>query len=431
MIHSATEFEIIQNAVLNPTREGRIRSGFWKNSVEYLSYGEVFCCYNMKFSTNTIQIGNEPNLLEGGSGDVTIPIHLSTTFARKKVYIPTAGYDYSRSGNPTRFALERNLAVLENAKHAFAFSSGLAAIVNILLLFKPGDHIVAIDNIYGGTYRLFKQVFERWGLEVTFADFVSGDDMMHYVKKNTKLIFLESPTNPLMKIIDLASVAEAAKGKDILTVIDNTFATPYWQKPLDLGIDIAVHSATKYIGGHSDVTAGCIMVNREDLAKKIGFLQNAVGAVLSPFDSYNLLKGIKTLPLRMEKHELNAKKIVAFLCKQNQIRKIYYPGLPTHPHYKIAKKQMGGFGGVLSIELQGNIATAIKFLESLQVFRLAINIGEVVSLAEHPASMTHASVPKRDREACGLNDTLIRLSVGIEDAEDLVNDLAQALNKIA
>jgi len=384
----------------------------------------------MKFSTKAIHIGNEPNLQEGGSGDVIVPIHLSTTFARKKVSIPTAGYDYSRSRNPTRDALEKNLAALENAHYAFAFSSGLAALTNVLLMFKPGDHIVSIDNVYGGNFRLFKQVFAQWGLEVSFVDFVTGDDIKKYIRPYTKLIFLESPTNPLMKIIDLASVASVAKQKKILTLVDNTFATPYWQKPLDLGTDIVLHSATKYLGGHSDVTGGCIMVNDKALADRIGFLQNAIGAVLSPFDCYNLLKGSKTLELRMKKHEENTLQVVEFLSKQKKVKKIYYPGHPSHPQYKLAKKQMKGFGAVLSLELHGNRETVRTFLESLQLFYIAINIGEVASLIEHPATMTHAAVPKAEREKCGLSDTLIRLSVGIEDVEDLIADLSQALDKV-
>ena len=384
----------------------------------------------MQFSTRAIRTGSDPNLKEGGSGDVVVPIHLSTTFARKNVYIPTAGYDYSRSGNPTRTALERNLASLENAKYGFAFASGLAAIANILLLLKPGDHVIAIDNIYGGNFRLFKQVFSQWKLEVSLVDFVKGKELEEYIKPNTKLIFLESPTNPLMKIIDLASVAKIAKKRKILTLIDNTFASPYWQKPLDLGIDMVVHSATKYLGGHSDVTAGCIMVNDEELAKSIGFLQNAVGAILSPFDSYNLLKGIKTLALRMEQHEKNTQKVVAYLAKHPKVKKIFYPGLVSHPQYKIAKKQMKGFGAVLTIELYGKLETTINFLESLRLFHIAINLGEVASLIEHPASMTHAAMSKKDREACGLSDTFIRLSVGLEDAGDLIDDLAQALKKV-
>lgn len=388
---------------------------------------------NMKkvkgFSTEAIHIGNEPNLKAGGSGDVVVPIHLSTTFARKNVYKPTGGFDYSRSGNPTRFALERNLAVLENGSRAFAYASGLAAITNILLLLKQGDHIVSIDDVYGGTRRLFTRVFERFGLEFTYADFKDGNGFKKHIKNNTKIAWIESPTNPLMKIVDIKSVAKEAKKKNVLTVVDNTFASPYFQRPLDLGGDIVVHSMTKYIGGHSDMVGGCIVVKDKKLAENIYFHQNAVGAILSPFDSYSAIKGIKTLPIRMQKHEENAKKIVEFLTKHRKVKKIYYPGIPSHPGYKIAKNQMGGFGAMMSFELHGNIKTAIKFLESLKIFAIAESLGAVESLAEHPASMTHASVLKKEREKIGLSDTLIRLSIGIEDGEDLVEDINQALKK--
>ena len=384
----------------------------------------------MKFSTSAIHTGNEPNLKEGGSGDVVIPIHLSTTFARKKVGQPTGGYEYSRSGNPTRHALEKNLASLERGKIAFAFASGLAAITNVLLLLKRGDHIISIDDVYGGTRRLFKQVFERFGLEFSFINFVIGKDIQKYIKPNTKLIWIESPTNPLMKIVDIASVCQMARSRKILTVVDNTFASPYFQKPLLLGADIVLHSMTKYIGGHSDAVAGCVVLNDREIAARLKFLQNAVGAILSPFDSFQVLKGIKTLALRMNQHEENAQKIVHFLAKNKKVEKIYYPGLSTHPGYDIAKKQMSGFGGMLSFELKGDLKKSIKFLESLKIVSVAESLGVVESLIEHPVSMTHASVPKEDREKIGLTDTLIRLSVGIEDIKDLVADLERALEKI-
>jgi len=384
----------------------------------------------MKFSTSAIHTGNEPNLKEGGSGDVVVPIHLSTTFARKKVGQPTGGYEYSRSGNPTRYALEKNLAALENGKYAFAFSSGLAAITNVLFLLKSGDHVISIDDVYGGTRRLFKQVFERFGLEFSFENFVTGKDIQEYIKPNTKLIWIESPTNPLMKIVDITSVCQMARSRKILTVVDNTFASPYFQKPLSLGADIVLHSMTKYIGGHSDVVAGCVVLNNKEITERLKFLQNAVGAILSPFDSFQVLKGIKTLALRMKQHEENAQKIIQFLVKHKKVEKIYYPGLSTHPGYDIAKKQMSGFGGMLSFELKGDLKKSTKFLESLKIISVAESLGVVESLIEHPASMTHASVPKKDREKIGLTDTLIRLSVGIEDVEDLITDLKQALEYI-
>lgn len=382
-----------------------------------------------KFATKAIHIGSEPNLKIGGSGDVVVPIHLSTTFARANVYKPTAGYEYSRSSNPTRHALERNLASLENGKFAFAFSSGLAAITNVILLLQTGDHILSIDDVYGGTRRLFTRVFKQFGLEFSFIDFEKGEDIKKHFKSNTKMVWIESPTNPLMKIVDIVSVCSEVKGKKITTVVDNTFASPYFQKPLDLGANIVIHSLTKYLGGHSDVVGGGVVVKDKILAEKIKFLQNAVGGILSPFDAYSVLRGIKTLEIRMRKHEENAKKIVAFLSKNRKVKQIYYPGLSSHSGYEIAKKQMTGFGGVLSFELSGNLHTAIKFLESLKIIAIAESLGAVESLIEHPASMTHASVPKEDREKIGLSDTLIRMSVGIEDAGDLIADLSQALDQ--
>lgn len=385
----------------------------------------------MKFSTKTIHVGNSPNYKEGGSGDVVVPIHLATTFAREKVDMPTDGYDYSRSGNPTRSALEKNLADLESGTFAFAYSSGLAATTNVFLLLSPGDQVVAVNNIYGGTYRLLEQVFGRWGLTVTYAPFSNGKELLPYIRNNTRCIWLESPTNPLLNVVDIASVVKQTKKRGIVTVIDNTFATPYLQNPLTLGVDIVVHSATKYLGGHSDVTAGAVIVKREDLGARIGFLQNAVGAVLSPYDSYQLLKGIKTLPVRMDKHLSNTKKVVSFLTKQKLVKSIYYPGLPTHPGFGVAKKQMKGFGAMVSFELHGSEKTAKKFLESLRLIHIAISLGAVESLIEHPASMTHASVPREERIKAGLSDTLIRLSVGIEDVDDIVSDLRQAFSRIS
>lgn len=382
----------------------------------------------MKFSTKAIHVGNEPNLKE--SGDVIIPIHLSTTFARKKVYKPSKGYEYSRSGNPTRYALEKNLIALENGKFAFAFSSGLSAITTTLFLLKKGDHVISIDDVYGGTRRLFTKVFEQFGIKFSFINFSKGEDVKAHIKSNTKMVWIESPTNPLMKIVDITSVCNILEKKGIITVVDNTFASPYFQKPLDLGADIVVHSMTKYIGGHSDAVAGCIVVNDKTLAERIKFLQNAAGGILSPFDSFSILKGIKTLSLRMERHEKNTKEVISFLKHHRKVKNIYYPGLSSHPGHGIAKKQMSGFGGMLSFELYGTLNTTIAFLESLKLIMIAESLGVVESLIEHPASMTHASVPKEEREKIGLTDTLIRLSVGIEDSEDLIEDLSQAFDKV-
>lgn len=384
----------------------------------------------MKFSTKAIHVGGEPNFKDGGTGDVVVPIHLSTTFARKKVNVPTAGLEYSRSGNPTRFALEKNLASLENGKFAFAYASGLSAITNILLLLSKGDHVISIDDVYGGTRRLFTKVFERFGLEFSFVDFKDAKGVEPHIKSNTKIIWVESPTNPLLKIVDIESVAKLAKSKKILTVVDNTFASPYFQKPLDLGADIVTHSLTKYIGGHSDLVGGAVIVNDKKLSEQVYFLQNAAGGILSPFDSYSAIRGAKTLSLRMRAHQENTKKIVDFLQANKLVKKIYYPGLASHPGHSIAKKQMSGYGAVISFELTGNLKDAVKFMESLKIIAIAESLGAVESLIEHPASMTHASVPKEEREKIGLSDTLIRLSVGVEDAEDLIEDLKQALEKI-
>lgn len=382
----------------------------------------------MNKKTQAIHIGSEPDF--DASGDVVVPVHLSTTFARKKVDAPTKGFEYSRSGNPTRFALEKNLAALENGNYAFVYSSGLSAITNILLMLQKGDHILSIDDVYGGSRRLFTKVFEQFGLEFTFADFQNGEEAEKYIQPNTKIIWIESPTNPLLKIVDIASVSAFAKKHKVLTIVDNTFASPMLQNPLDLGADIVTHSLTKYIGGHSDAVGGAIIVKDKFLAEKIGFLQNAVGGILSPFDSYQVLKGIKTLPLRMHAHSENAKKIAEYLTHHPKVKKVYYPGLSTHRGYDIAKKQMNDFGGMISFELKGTLQDGIRFLESLQIFAIAESLGVVESLIEHPASMTHASVPKKEREKIGLSDTLIRMSVGIEDVKDLLADIEQAFTKI-
>lgn len=368
----------------------------------------------MKFITKSIHVGSEPNLKEGGYGDVVVPIHLATTFARKNVYKPTNGLEYSRTGNPTRHALEKSLTSLEQGKYAYTYASGLAAISNILMLLKSGDHILAIDDVYGGTRRLFNQVFKKFGLTSTFAPFYNGKQVKKLIQKNTKLIWIESPTNPLLKVVDIKSVAKEAKLFKILTVVDNTFATPYFQKPLVLGADIVTHSMTKYLGGHSDSVAGVNIVNSEKLAGQLQFLQNAVGAILSPFDSYQILKGIKTLALRMDKHQENAIKVVKFLEKHSKVKRIYYPG----------------FAGVVSFELKTTLSKTIRFIESLKMVAVAESLGAVESLIEHPASMTHASIPKTDRQKIGLTDGLVRFSVGIEDVDDIIYDLNQALSKI-
>lgn len=381
-----------------------------------------------KFSTKAVHIGNKPNYQT--SGDVVVPIHLSTTFARKKVFQPTGGYEYSRTGNPTRLAVEKNLASLEKGKFGFAYASGLAAETNVLFLLEAGNHVIVSDDVYGGTRRLFDKIFKRFKVSFTYVD-LSGDKgkyrLKKTLKKNTQMVWIESPTNPLLKITDIKKIASVARKNSILTVVDNTFASPYFQQPLELGASIVVHSTTKYLGGHSDTVGGAIIVNNKKIANKIKFLQNAVGAILSPFDSWLLLRGIKTLPLRMKEHQKNAFTIAKFLQCHKRVKKVYYPGLKNHPGHEIAKKQMMGFGGVLSFELRDSLESAVKFMESLKLILVAESLGAVESLIEHPASMTHATIHPKDREKIGLSDGLIRLSVGIENPVDLVGDLNQAL----
>ncbi|MFA5796972.1 MAG: cystathionine gamma-synthase [Candidatus Woesearchaeota archaeon] len=385
----------------------------------------------MKFETKAIHVGEEPNLRDGGSGDVVIPIHLSSTFARKEVNKPTNGYEYSRSGNPTRNALEKRLAALEDAKFGLAFASGLAAeTVIALTLLKSGDHVIAFDDLYGGTRRLFNKVFnQNFKVNFSYVDARNIENVKRAIKSKTKLIWLETPTNPLMKLCDVRAISEIAKKKKIIVVVDNTFMSPYFQKPLNLGADIVVHSTTKYLNGHSDSIGGAIMLSDKNMYNNLKFNQNATGAILSPFDSFLVLRGIKTLALRMEKHNEIAMKIAEFLNTHPKIKKVNYPGLKKHPQYELAKQQMFGFGGMLSFEIKGNLKKAKRFLENLKIISLAESLGGVESLIEHPALMTHASIPKKEREKIGITDSLIRLSVGIEDTEDLIDDLQNALEK--
>jgi len=381
------------------------------------------------FSTKAIHVGEEPDFREGATGDVVTPIHLSTTFARKKVEEPTAGYEYTRSLNPTRNALETKLASLENARYGLAFTSGLAAESTILLsIVKPGDHIIAFDDLYGGTKRLINNVFNNFGFEVSFVDAVDPQNVRNAIKENTKLVWLESPTNPLLKLSDINAISKITSEHGILLVVDNTFLSPFFQKPLDLGADVVVHSSTKYIGGHSDVLGGSVMLNDEKLFEKIKYHQNAVGAVLPPFDSYLTLRGIKTLALRMERHNENALEVANYLGRHPKVKKVIYPGLESHPQHELASNQATGYGGVLSFEIAGTIDDAKAFLEKLELFALAESLGGVESLIELPALMTHSSVAKEVREQIGISDTLVRISVGIEDVEDLIADLEQALS---
>lgn len=385
----------------------------------------------MRFETKAIHIGEEPNLKEGGSGDVVIPIHLSSTFARKELDKPTGGYEYSRTGNPTRDALEKRLAALEDAEFGLAFSSGMAAeTVLLLTLLNSGDHVVAFDDLYAGTRRLFDIFAKNFKVQFSYVNATSPNNVENAITQDTKLIWLETPTNPLMKLCDIKAISEIAKGQGILVVVDNTFATPYFQKPLKLGADIVVHSTTKFINGHSDSVGGAIMLSNREIYSRLKFNQNATGAILPPFDSYLVLRGIKTLPIRMERHNYNAMEIAKYLNLHPKVKKVNYPGLENHPQHELAKKQMTGFGGVLSFELDGGLKEVKRFLENLRIFSLAESLGGVESLIEHPATMTHAYLSKEEREKIGITDSLIRISVGLENVEDLINDLDNAFKHI-
>lgn len=379
----------------------------------------------MKFNTKAIH-GGQDNI-DPGYGSVMAPIYQTTTY---KQSTPGGhnGFEYSRSGNPTRAALERCLASIENGRYGVAFGSGLAAIDAVIKLLSPGDEVICTSDLYGGSYRLFTKIFEGFGVKFHFKEMDEATNIENYITKNTKLLWLETPTNPMMNIIDIKIAAQIAKNNKILLAVDNTFATPYLQQPLDLGADIVMHSATKYLGGHSDVVLGALIVKEEALAKKLYFIQNASGAICGPQDSFLVLRGIKTLHLRMQRHCENGKVIAHYLKKHPKIETVYWPGFEDHPNHSIAKKQMKDFGGMISFVTKGNnYEQAIKIVENLTLFTLAESLGGVESLAGHPASMTHASIPKKEREKTGVVDSLIRLSVGIEDVDDLISDLKQAI----
>lgn len=379
----------------------------------------------MKFNTKTIHGGQEHDKAYGA---VMPPIYQTSTYAQST---PGGhkGYEYSRTHNPTRNALENALASIENGKHGLAFGSGLAAIDAVMKLLKPGDEVVSTNDLYGGTYRLFTKIYENFGIKFHFIGMKNADNIASYINENTKLLWVETPTNPMMNIIDIKATAEIAKKHNVLLAVDNTFATPYLQQPLDLGADIVMHSATKYIGGHSDLVMGALVVKDDAIAEKLYFVQNASGAVCGPQDSFLALRGIKTLHIRMQRHCENGKAVANFLAKHDKIEKVYWPGFESHPNHDVAKAQMKDFGGMISFTTKGNsYEDAIKIVERLKIFTLAESLGGVESLSGHPASMTHASIPKEEREKTGVVDSLIRLSVGIEDEEDLINDLKQALD---
>lgn len=379
---------------------------------------------DLKFNSKTIHGGQQP---DAAYGAVMPPIYQTSTYAQST---PGAhkGFEYSRSANPTRTALENSLASIENGSYGLAFASGLSAIDAIIKLLEPGDEVISTNDLYGGSYRLFLKVYEKLGISFHFIGMQSVDTIAEKITDKTKLIWVETPTNPMMNIIDIKSIADLAKEKGLLLAVDNTFATPYLQRPLDLGADIVMHSATKYLGGHSDVVVGALVVKDKELAEKLYFIQNASGAVCGPMDSFLTLRGIKTLHVRMQRHCENGKAIAEYLRKHPKIEKVYWPGFEDHPNYAIAKAQMDDFGGMISfIPKGGSFEDAVKIVENLQVFTLAESLGGVESLAGHPASMTHASIPKEEREKSGVVDSLIRLSVGIEAIEDLIADLEQAI----
>ncbi len=381
----------------------------------------------MKFGTKSIHIGNEP---DATTGAVITPIFQTSTYAQEEPG-KHKGYEYSRTHNPTRTALQTTLAALENAKYALCFASGMATEDTVIKLLKPGDEVICTNDLYGGSFRLFTKVFAKFGIKFHFIP-LQEIDLVHIVlSTHTKMFWIETPTNPLLNIIDIQSIVEIAKKLNIITVVDNTFASPFLQNPLDLGADIVVHSATKYLAGHSDVVMGCLMTNDDELYQQLAFLQNSCGAVPSPFDCFLVQRGLKTLHLRMAQHCKNASAIANFLNNHSKIEKVYYPGLESHTNHDIAQKQMRDFGGMVSFTLKNDsIASAFNFMKNAKLFTIAESLGGVESLVGHPATMTHASIPREDRLKGGLKDTLIRLSVGIEDTEDLLESIEYALSKV-
>lgn len=381
----------------------------------------------MKFGTKTIHAGQTA---DPTTGAIMTPIYQTSTYIQKSPG-DHKGYEYSRTGNPTRNSLQKNIAALENGKHGLCFGSGLAAVDAIIKLLSPGDEVISTNDLYGGTYRIFTKVFEDFGIKFHFVGMENISNLDSYINSKTKMIWAETPTNPMLNIIDIKALSIISKKNKLTLVVDNTFATPFLQRPLDLGADIVMHSLTKYMGGHSDVVMGAAICKDDAIAEKLFFIQNSCGAVPGPMDSFLVLRGIKTLHIRMQRHCENGKEIATFLNNHPKVDKVYWPGLKTHPNYSVAKNQMDDFGGMISFNLIGNnLNDAITVVSNTHYFTLAESLGGVESLCGHPASMTHAAIPKVERERTGVVDSLIRLSVGIEDINDLVNDLEQALSKI-
>ncbi len=377
----------------------------------------------MRFETLAIHAGERPDAMFGA---ISVPIYQTSTFVFEDVG-KTRGYDYSRTANPTRQVLEDTIARLEGGKAGFAFATGMAAETTVIHLLKAGDHVISGDDVYGGTYRLFQNVMRDFGLEFTFLRIDSRQRIEEAIKPNTRMLWLETPSNPLLNIVDIEMAVDVAKKHNLLTVIDNTFATPYFLRPIEYGVDLVIHSTTKYLNGHCDVVGGAVVTTSDELTQRVQFLLNAMGTCASPFDCWLVLRGIETLPVRMKQHEENAIAVANYLKGHTGVSRVFYPGLESHPGYKIARKQMKGFGGVVSFKIKGGLEAVNSFLRRIKVFSLAESLGGVASLAEHPATMTHASMPKDYREKVGITDGLIRLSVGLENIDDLIDDLRQAL----
>lgn len=378
---------------------------------------------DFSFETRAIHAGQEP---DPSTGAIMTPVYLTSTYVQESPGVHR-GYEYSRTHNPTRKAYEACLANLEGGKHGFAFASGCAASTTALHLLKAGDHVIAGDDMYGGTFRLMDKVIRHNGVQFSYVDLTRTENFTAAIRPETKMVWLETPTNPTLKLVDIAAIAKLARAKGIITVVDNTFMSPYFQRPIELGADIVLHSATKYIGGHSDMVGGALVTSSDELAQRLGFLSNSMGGIASPFDSFLAMRSLKTLGVRMRAHDANAREVAAFLEKHPRVDRVIYPGLPSHPQHALAREQMSGFGGMITMFIKGGMPEARRMLENVRVFALAESLGGVESLIEHPAIMTHASVPAETRAALGIDDRLIRLSVGIEDVRDLIRDLENAL----
>ncbi|HEX5733542.1 MAG TPA: cystathionine gamma-synthase [Blastocatellia bacterium] len=378
-----------------------------------------------KFATKAIHAGQEP---DPATGAVTVPIYQTSTYAQEGLG-RHKGFEYARTQNPTRSALEQNLAALENGRYGFAFASGMAATNAVVTLLNAGDHVIVSDNTYGGTFRLFDKVWKRFGLEFSYVDAREPQAVEDAARAETRMVFIETPTNPVMSIVDIEAVSEITRRRGIRLVVDNTFMSPYFQRPLDLGADIVVHSTTKYLNGHSDSVGGAVILNDEEDARAVAFIQNAAGAILSPMDSWLVMRGTKTLAVRMRQHDENGRQVAQFLSEHPKVKQVYYPGLKSHPQHELARRQMSGFGGMISFET-GSLENARRVLEGVRLCTLGESLGGVETLISHPATMTHASVPEPERNRLGITDGLVRVSVGIEDAEDIMADLDQALGSI-